>query len=267
MFAINRKPMKSLWFVFKQSNLLLEQLDAQSFGIPLSEKPPTPVADGHDIHDMGNTSEGTAIKTYTIDEETALPEPLTFCDLRQSYYKLPTHLYLLAGKCREINYWDAHTKFCGVCGGAMKLHTNISKRCTCCGKEVWPQLATAIIVLIHKGDEVLLVHAKNFKGNFYGLVAGFVETGESLEEAVMREVKEETGLEIHPPHYFGSQPWPFPIGLMVGFVARYKSGNLRLQEEELSAGGWFHRDKLPQIPEKLSLARKLIDFWLQQKDS
>ena len=170
----------------------------------------------------------------------------------------------MAGKCREINYWDAHTKFCGVCGGTMKLHTNISKRCTHCGNEVWPQLATAIIVLIHKGDEVLLVHAKNFKSNFYGLIAGFVETGESLEEAVVREVREETGLEIESPSYFGSQPWPYPIGLMVGFTARYKSGSLSLQEEELSAGGWFHRNKLPQIPEKLSLARKLIDHWLRQ---
>ena len=132
--------------------------------------------------------------------------------------------------------------------------------------EVGPQLATAVIVLIYKGDEVLLVHAKNFKGNFYGLIAGFVETGESLEEAVVREVREETGLEIDSLRYFGSQPWPYPIGLMVGFTARYKGGNLRLQEEELSEGGWFHRNKLPQIPEKLSLARKLIDHWLGQFD-
>lgn len=256
--------MKSLWFVFKQSDLLLEQLDDHTFGIPLAENPPTTINEGQEVHELEATPEGVAIKTYAIDEATNIPATFTFCDLRQSYYKLPNNLYLMAGKCREINYWDVHTKFCGVCGGTMKLHTNISKCCTHCGNEVWPQLATAIIVLIHKGDEVLLVHAKNFKSNFYGLIAGFVETGESLEEAVVREVREETGLEIESPSYFGSQPWPYPIGLMVGFTARYKSGSLCLQEEELSAGGWFHRDKLPQIPEKLSLARKLIDHWLGQ---
>ena len=140
--------------------------------------------------------------------------------------------------------------------------------CTECGKEVWPQLATAIIVLIHKGDEVLLVHARNFKSNFMGLVAGFVETGETLEEAVHREVKEETNLEITNLRYFSSQPWPYPCGLMVGFNADYVSGEIKLQTSELARGAWFRKDNLPTIPEKLSIARKLIDAWLEgEKDN
>ena len=146
----------------------------------------------------------------------------------------------------------------------MKLHTDISKRCTCCGKEVWPQLATAIIVLIHKDDEVLLVHARNFRGDFFGLVAGFVETGETLEEAVEREVREETGLSIKNIRYFASQPWPYPCGLMVGFHADYAGGDIHLQRSELSKGGWFKKDNLPHIPEKMSIARKLIDSWLEE---
>ena len=147
----------------------------------------------------------------------------------------------------------------------MKMHTDISKRCTNCGKEVWPQLATAVIVLVRRGDEVLLVHARNFRGDFFGLVAGFVETGETLEEAVHREVLEETGITIDNLQYFGSQPWPYPCGLMVGFRADYVSGDIHLQRSELSKGAWFHRDNLPQIPEKLSIARKLIDSWLDEK--
>jgi NAD+ diphosphatase len=168
----------------------------------------------------------------------------------------------MAGKCQEILYWDFNTQFCGVCGGPMKKHTDISKRCTECGKEVWPQLATAVIVLVRRGDEVLMVHARNFRGNFYGLVAGFVETGETLEEAVAREVMEETGLQICNIRYFSSQPWPYPCGLMVGFHADYVSGDIHLQREELSGGGWFTRDNLPELPEKLSIARQLIDDWL-----
>ena len=144
----------------------------------------------------------------------------------------------------------------------MKMHTEISKCCEKCGKEVWPQLATAVIVLVRRGSEMLLVHANNFRGNFYGLVAGFVETGETLEEAVQREVLEETGIRIKNIRYFSSQPWPYPCGLMVGFNAEYDSGDIRLQSTELSAGAWFGKDNLPEIPEKLSIARQLIDNFL-----
>jgi NAD+ diphosphatase len=144
------------------------------------------------------------------------------------------------------------------------MDTEISKKCTECGKEVWPQLATAVIVLIHKGDEVLLVRAKNFRTDFYGLVAGFVETGETLEEAVAREAFEETGIRINNIRYFGSQPWPYPCGLMVGFNADYVSGDIHLQKSEIAKGGWFKRDNLPTIPEKLSIARMLLDAWLEE---
>ena len=149
----------------------------------------------------------------------------------------------------------------------LRNHYNeISKRCRECGKEVWPQLATAIIVRITNNDAILMVHANNFRGNYYGLVAGFVETGETLEECVRREVREETGIEVRNIRYFGSQPWPYPCGLMVGFTADYADGELKLQRSELSSGGWFTRHNLPEIPGRVSLARKLIDDWLNTTD-
>ena len=171
----------------------------------------------------------------------------------------------MAGKARELLYWDSCTKFCGVCGAPMAMHTDISKRCTNCGKEVWPALATAIIVAItrNEGQEILLVQSNKFKGDYLGLVAGFVETGETLEECVHREVMEETHISIKNLRYVKSQPWPYPCGLMVGFMAEYAGGALKLQRSELNKGGWFTRENLPEIPGKVSLARQLIDLWQQ----
>ena len=269
---------KSFYFVFCKDELLLEKRADGTFTIPCQEEPPTEVKPWTTVLNITPLGD-TEVKSYSIDAPVvSQPSNLNpqisnlnpqispqyeMCPLRQSWYRLPEQLYLKAGKCAELLYWNRNTRFCGVCGGPMRFHTDISKRCEHCGKEVWPQLATAIIVLIRRGeDEVLLARGRNFKTDFYGLIAGFVETGETLEEAVRREVMEETGLTIKNIRYFGSQPWPYPSGLMVGFTADYAGGELHLQREELKKAGWFHRNHLPNLPEKLSIARRLIDDWL-----
>lgn len=253
--------MKKYWFVFCKGDIMLERTSGGGYTIPCHEE--APLASSQEPNVMTVTPlNDVEVRTYQIETPVANNPRYEMCGLRQSYYKLSPDLYQKAGKCEELLYWDRNTRYCGVCGGQMKMHTDISKRCETCGKEVWPSLATAVIVLVHRGDEVLLVHARNFRGSFYGLVAGFVETGESLEEAVHREVMEETGITITNLRYFGSQPWPYPSGLMVGFHADYVSGEIKLQEEELAAGSWFTKDHLPQIPEKLSIARMILDDWL-----
>lgn len=254
--------MDKYYFVFCNGEILLEKQNDGTYTIPCRDEPPTAMAAGTNMLSVTPLGD-TEVRTYTISAPVTDNPHYEMCGLRASYYKLSEELYRKAGKCEELLYWDHNTKFCGVCGGHTKMNTEISKRCENCGKEIWPQLATAIIVLIHRGDEVLLVHAKNFRGNFFGLVAGFVETGETLEEAVHREVMEETGLKIKNIRYFGSQPWPYPCGLMVGFNADYCEGEIRLQESELAAGAWFRKDNLPEIPERLSIARRLIDHWLE----
>ena len=272
--------MKQYYFVFCKESLLLEEQADGTFTVPCCEEPPTEVKPWTTVLSVAPMDDGTEVKTYSIDSPPYCPRggidtqqdncfPLGgrkggLFPLRQSYYKLPLPLYLKAGKCAELLYWDKNTQFCGVCGGPMKLHTAISKRCEYCGKEIWPQVAPAIIVRITRGDnEVLMARARNFRGDFYGLIAGFVETGETLEEAVVREVREETGLEVSRIRYFDSQPWPYPSGLMVGFTADYAGGDIHIQHEELQNVAWFHRDHLPKLPEKLSIARRLIDDWLE----
>ncbi|MCM1079056.1 MAG: NAD(+) diphosphatase [Bacteroidales bacterium] len=258
--------MMKYWFVFCKGDLLLQKDKEGQYTVPFQEDCPVSLQPCNTVHNITpfehNGGKSYPVKTVELDGMITEMDGYEMVELRQAYRLIPLPLYLKAGKCEEILYWDRQTKFCGCCGSPMELATDISKRCSKCGKEIWPALATAIIVLIHKGEQVLLVKARNFKRDYYGLVAGFVETGESLEEAVQREVREETGLEITNIRYFGSQPWPYPCGLMVGFHADYVSGDIHLQEEELKTAGWFTRDNMPTIPEKLSIARCLIDSWL-----
>jgi len=121
-------------------------------------------------------------------------------------------------------------------------------------------------MLIRRGDELLLARNKAFADGFFSVLAGFVEPGESLEETVAREVREEVGLDVTDIRYFGSQPWPFPHSLMIGFTAAYAGGEIRLQADEIAEAAWFHkRGELPRLPGKLSIARRLIDTFLDQK--
>ncbi len=255
--------MKKYWFVFCKTDIMLKK-EGEEYTIPLSEDAPVALHPWTHVLNVTPMEDGTEVKAVVIDQPITDKLQFKMCGLRPSFYHLSKEFYLKAGKCHELLYWDNNTKFCGVCGAPMKIHADISKRCTNCGKEVWPQLATAVIVLVHRGDEVLLVHARNFKSDFYGLVAGFVETGETLEEAVHREVEEETGIKIKNLRYFGSQPWPYPCGLMIGFNADYESGNLHLQRSEISKGAWFTKDNLPTIPEPLSIARMILDDWINK---
>ncbi len=246
------------YYIFNRGRLLVHHIDGSYYiyegtGVPASILCSEP-------HLFEQTAE-VAGYVCSTDEEY-LPEGYEWVDLRASYHLLPPRIYQQAGKAAEILYFDTHHRYCGLCGGEMQWHTPISKRCMMCGEEIWPQLNTAIIALVHRGEEALLVKAKSFRRNFYGLVAGFVETGESLEECVRREVREETGLEITDIRYFGSQPWPYPMGLMVGFHADYVSGDIALIDGELREAAFFTRDNLPTIPEKLSMARMLIDDWV-----
>ena len=137
------------FFVFCKEDLLLQRAADGTYTIPLQEEPPTEVKPW--THIMNITSlDGIEVKTYCIDNPITDDERYEMCPLRQSYYKLPHALYLKAGKCQELLYWDHNTKFCGICGAPMRMDTDISKKCTECGKEIWPQLATAVIVLIHQ---------------------------------------------------------------------------------------------------------------------
>lgn len=252
--------MKYYWFLFHEGKLLLQKT-AAGYTIPCGEK--APLAITNPLFEAGNWN-NTPCKTTEIEAETFPAEHnFQWIGLRETYDFIPLQAYRVAGKAFELLFWDKNSRFCPACGTPTLPDTAISKKCPHCGKIIFPQVSPAILVLIHRGAEALLVHARNFKKPFHGLVAGFVETGETLEECIRREVHEETTLEITNIRYFGSQEWPYPSQLMIGFEADYVSGEICFADHELTEGGFFSRDNLPTLPQKLSLARKMIDSWLE----
>lgn len=263
------KLQNTFWFVFCGGSLLLKEPSTEDghHSIPYSPQPPTETKEWTSIISLPEDTHGTPRKAYSINTPAHI-DGYIFVGLRESYNRLSLDDYNIAGKAYELLYWDNNTKYCGLCGAPMRKATAISKQCTHCGKEVWPQVSPAIIVRIRKSldngtEQILLVHARNFRrSDMYGLVAGFVETGETLEDCVKREVEEETHLQIKNIQYFGSQSWPYPCGIMIGFTADYAGGQLQLQQEELSNAGWFTSETMPEIPDKMSIARRLIDDWL-----
>lgn len=250
---------KLRWYLFYRDQLLLQERP-EGLAIPSGAEPPVAVDRAFTVDYQGAGTARAAHLTAPVELSG-----YRMMGLRASWDLLPQAAYDEAGKAFQLLYWDTHSRYCPVCGTPTEQTTPICKRCPRCGHELYPPIAPAIIVLIRKGEKILLVHARNFRGNFHGLVAGFIEVGETLEECVRREVREETGLEIKELRYFASQPWPYPSGLMIGFTATYAGGSLKLQTEELSTGAFFSKDNLPEIPRKLSLARKLIDAWLAGK--
>lgn len=247
------------WFVFNSKMEILLQKQGETYNIPCCDKLPFEI-----------TGEPIELPRLCDVEAVAVNTDIEACDgyeysgLRNSYFILPFEEYYAAGKAAELTSFHNNTRYCAKCGKEMYRKTNISRECTGCGKEIWAPVQPAIIVLVQRGrDEVLLVRAQNFTRPYHGLVAGFVETGESLEECVRREVKEETGLNIKNIRYYKSQPWPYPNNIMCGFYADYESGEIKIQEEEIKCCNWYNRNALPDIPPKLSMARMLIDNWLE----
>lgn len=173
----------------------------------------------------------------------------------------------LGGTALHLWDWYRNTRFCGRCGAPMS-HSPRERAMICptCGNSVYPRISPAVIVLIHNGaDRLMLAQGKHFVGDFYSCIAGYLEIGESMEQAVRREALEETGLHLTHLQYFGNQPWPFTDTHMVGFFAQAdESEPIRLQREELNDARWFSREELPRGPQSIAIASAMIQTWLDR---
>lgn len=196
-----------------------------------------------------------------LANDIPLPETLHAIPLRQALSLFISDGYGLAVKAWSVINWDKNHQFCSRCGGVTVHQAKAFERlCVLCGLSFFPRISPSIIVLIKRDDHILMARSPHFPQGIYGLIAGFVDAGETIEEAVHREVKEEVGLQIKNLVYWGSQPWPFPDSLMLAFTADYASGEIIMDPHEIEDAGWYKPDNLPGLPSTaLSIAMKLID--------
>lgn len=176
----------------------------------------------------------------------------------------PLELKCLLLRAKQLLFWHKNSLFCGACGHKTKYHETHSKICLGCSRILFPTVAPAVIVLIARGHEILLARSTDFRPGVYSNLAGFIEAGESAEQAIEREVQEEVGITVKNIRYFGSQSWPFENSFMIGYFAEYESGEICLNPHELEDARWFPLDALPELPYTSSIARRLIDYYINK---
>ncbi|MDQ8022973.1 MAG: NAD(+) diphosphatase [Moraxellaceae bacterium] len=210
-------------------------------------------------------TDGRPCITRQWPADTVLPAELGVASLRVAFEHLPPPLYRLATRAKLLNTWDRQHRFCGACGTATELLAHeAARRCPTCALVAYPRLSPAVMMLIHRGEDILLARSPHFKPGVYSALAGFVEAGESAEECIHREVMEEVGLAVTNLRWFNSQSWPFPHSLMLAFHADYAGGDIRPQAGEIEDAQWVSKQALREghssilLPSPVSIAHRLI---------
>jgi NAD+ diphosphatase len=238
-------------FVFVEGRLLMPE------GVPSLQAQPRTLFEtpGSTAHYLGRLE---AQDCWAI-VSNAVPSGWQPVALRAAMLNLPEPLMQIAGRAAQVIEWDRAHRHCGVCGTPTVLHANDRARlCPNCGHVAYPRISPAMMVLVWRGQELLLARAPHYAPGMYSALAGFVEAGESIEECVHREVAEEVGVAVQNLRYYGSQSWPFPHSLMVAYTAEWAGGEIVPQESEIEAAGWFPIDSLPGVPPRFSIAGHLI---------
>lgn len=199
-----------------------------------------------------------------LDGEPPHFQDMEFRDLRSLFGTFDDDIFCLAGRAIQIVHWHREHRFCGKCGTAMiDRQSEMARKCPNCNFISYPRLSPAVIMSIVRGHHILLARAPRFPAGMYSTLAGFVEPGETLEEAVAREIFEEVALRVDDIQYVASQPWPFPHSLMIGFTSTYINGDIRIDRSELEDARWFSVEDLPVLPSTISISRLLIENFIR----
>lgn len=252
----------ALWFILHKGRLLTK-IKAERFSIPdADDLEALQILPSYGLY-LGSL-DGKPCYAGALETGSSFDENFKLSNLRTLFGLLPDTLIWIAGNGNQLLHWHLTHRYCGKCGQETEDKTDErAKICPRCQHINYPRLSPAVIVAILKDNKILLARNRHFKGPFYSVLAGFVEPGESLEECVKREIKEEVGIIVKNVRYFGSQPWPFPDSLMIAFVSDYAAGEIVIDDSEIIEAAWFSKEELPQIPPKISIARQLIDWFSQ----
>lgn len=168
-------------------------------------------------------------------------------------------------RAAQLATWYDQHRFCGRCGSPMGQHaSDLARQCPSCNLTQYPRISPCVIVLVRKGDKCLLARAPHFAPGRFSTLAGFIEAGETAEQAVAREIREEVGIEVCNINFFASQSWPFPHQLMLGFFADHAAGELQPDGEEIIEADWFGVEELPDLPPQFSISRQLINHFFSE---
>ncbi len=205
---------------------------------------------------------------FALEISGEVPPGYAVSNLRGWLGRVEPGMFYLAGRAKQIVNLVRTNQFCGRCGEPMTNHvSDRARRCPACGLVAYPRLSPSIIVLVRREDTMLLARNVNWPMGMYSTLAGFVEPGESIEQTVHREVMEEVGIRVKNLRYLGSQSWPFPDSLMLGFHCDYASGELTFLDEEIAEAKWFRFDELPNVPGGTAISRWLIDRFIDEKQT
>ncbi len=255
----------SWWFMFMGHELLVKAHGSEA-SIPLLLHGPAELGLTVRRENFLGTLDGRACYAAEVLPDSQPPEGMFFRGLRRLWGPLDDTLWRIAGCAVQVVEWDRTHQFCSSCGTRTEYKQGVrAKECPACGRLSFPRISPAVIVAVERDGKLLLARGNRFVKEIYSVLAGFVEPGETLEETVMREVREEVGVEVTDITYFGSQSWPFPDSLMVGFTARYAGGDISIDKTEIVDAGWFAPDAMPMIPDKISIARRLIDWFVEKQ--
>ena len=250
-------PATSLAFAFAGAKLLVGGDERQPM-IPLAGELERAGIDGA-RHYLGRLDDVDCI-AMLLPDDTAAPAGYEFTGLRALFLRLSEPLLAIAARAFQVVEWDRTHRYCGRCGAPTHDKAGErAKQCAACGYVAYPRISPAMMVLVTRGSEVLLARANRFPGAMYSALAGFVEPGESIEDCVHREVREEVGIAVDDLRYFASQSWSFPHSLMIAYTAHYAGGELTPDPSEIADVRWFGVDALPDLPNPVSIARRLID--------
>jgi NAD+ diphosphatase len=253
---------KRAWFIVHERGLLLRR-EGERMLLPTDEDARALKLDTAETHPLGELDGADAVAVHFGGALESIPAGFEALGLRGLAASLNADLFLAAGRALHVIDWATTSRFCGRCGTRTVRDAKLRiMSCPACKLEFFPRIAPAVIVLIRRGEQALLARNARFPGAFFSTLAGFSEIGESLEQTLAREVFEEVGIQVKDLRYFGSQPWPFPHSLMVGFTAEWAGGEIVVDNSEIAEARWYFVDALPQLPPSLSIARQLIDAWV-----